>query len=141
MLAKTYPRLLVPTVCKNCPLPEEIMNVAGNTETETYPRLLGPTGVDILVSIEFPSTHKITMKVLKFILAVIMVLAVVHVERNLGGRVLNMEEQLNLMSLDNKGPVTPSGPSTCTYIPRTGGKNCPPLEEMDVAGNFQHRAH
>lgn len=81
------------------------------------------------------------MKVLKFILAVILILGVVHVERNLGGRVLNMEEQLKLMSLDNKGPVTPSGPSTCTYIPRTGGKNCPPLEEMDVAGNFQHRAH
>jgi len=75
------------------------------------------------------------MKVLNFILALILVLAVVHVEPNLAGRALNMNE---LLSLDNKGPVTPSGPSTCTYIPRTGGKNCPPLEQMDVAGNVQH---
>jgi len=73
------------------------------------------------------------MKVVKFILAFILVLAVVHVEPNIG-RVLKMEEELKLMSLDNKGPVTPSGPST-------GGKNCPPLEEMDVAGNFHHHAH
>ncbi|KAG4908303.1 hypothetical protein JHK86_056787 [Glycine max] len=59
---------------------------------------------------------------------------------NLAVRVLNMKEQLNLMSLD-KGPVTPSGPSTCTYIPGTGGKNCPPLEEMNVAGNYvQHHS-
>ncbi|CAJ1976520.1 unnamed protein product [Sphenostylis stenocarpa] len=78
------------------------------------------------------------MKVLNFLLAFILLVAVVHVEPNLAGRVLNMNEPLNLMSLDNKGPVTPSGPSTCTYIPRTGGKNCPPLEEMNVAGNFQH---
>ncbi|KAK8472031.1 hypothetical protein PHAVU_002G096366 [Phaseolus vulgaris] len=69
------------------------------------------------------------MKVLNFILSLILLLAVVHVEPNLAGRALNMNE---LLSLDNKGPVTPSGPSTCTYIPRTGGKNCPPLEEMDV---------
>ncbi|XP_014628042.1 protein PIN-LIKES 3 [Glycine max] len=80
------------------------------------------------------------MKVLEFILALILVLAVVHVQPNLAVRVLNMKEQLNLMSLD-KGPVTPSGPSTCTYIPGTGGKNCPPLEEMNVAGNYvQHHS-
>ncbi|KAG4908304.1 hypothetical protein AAZX31_20G188400 [Glycine max] len=78
------------------------------------------------------------MKVLNFILALILLVAVVHVQPNLAGRVLNMKEQLNLMSLD-KGPVTPSGPSTCTYIPRTGGRNCPPVEEMNnVAGNAQH---
>jgi len=47
-----------------------------------------------------------------------------------------MKEQLNLMSLD-KGPVPPSGPSTCTYIPGTNGKNCPPFEEINVAGNIQ----
>jgi len=76
------------------------------------------------------------MKVLNFILALILLLAVVHVKPNLAGRVLSMKEQLNLMSLD-KGPVPPSGPSTCTYIPGTGGKNCPPLEEMNVAGNLQ----
>lgn len=33
------------TVGKNCPIPEEIMNVARKTETETYPRLVVPTGV------------------------------------------------------------------------------------------------
>ena len=69
-------------------------------------------------------------------MALILLLAVVHVEPNLAGRVLSMKEQLNLVSLD-KGPVPPSGPSTCTYIPGTGGKNCPPLEEMNVAGNLQ----
>ncbi|TKY51844.1 hypothetical protein E2542_SST23363 [Spatholobus suberectus] len=77
------------------------------------------------------------MKVLNFILALILVLAVVHVQPNLAGRVLNMKEQLNLISLD-KGHVTPSGPSTCTYIPGSGGKNCPPVKEMNVAGNAQH---
>ncbi|BAT94704.1 hypothetical protein LR48_Vigan09g111100 [Vigna angularis] len=75
------------------------------------------------------------MKVVNFILALILVLAV-HVEPNLAGRVLSMKKQLNLMSLD-KGPVPPSGPSTCTYIPGTNGKNCPPFEESNVAGNFQ----
>ncbi|KAL9277173.1 hypothetical protein ACSQ67_025275 [Phaseolus vulgaris] len=65
------------------------------------------------------------MKVLNFILALIVFLAVVHVEPNLASRVLNMKEQLNLVSVDDKGPVPPSGPSTCTYIPGTGGKNCP----------------
>lgn len=75
------------------------------------------------------------MKVLNFILALILVLAL-HVEPNLAGRVFGMKEQLNLMSLD-KGPVPPSGPSTCTYIPGTSGKNCPPFEEINVAGNFQ----
>ncbi|KAL5139176.1 Protein PIN-LIKES 3 [Glycine soja] len=77
--------------------------------------------------------------VLNFILALILLVAVVHVQPSLAGRVLNMKEKLSLMSLD-KGPVTPSGPSTCTYIPGTGGKNCPPLEEMNVAGNFHHHS-
>ncbi|KAG4997821.1 hypothetical protein JHK82_028593 [Glycine max] len=57
---------------------------------------------------------------------------------NLAGRVLNMKEQLSLVSLDDKGPVTPSGPSTCTYIPGTGGTNCPPVKEINVAGNALH---
>ncbi|KAL2325074.1 hypothetical protein Fmac_024132 [Flemingia macrophylla] len=78
------------------------------------------------------------MKVLNSIFALILVLVVIHVQPNLAGRVLNMkEQQLNLMTLD-KGPVTPSGPSTCTYIPGSGGRNCPPLNEMNVAGNIQH---
>jgi len=79
------------------------------------------------------------MKFLNFILALIVFLAVVHVEPNLATRVLNTKEQLSLVSVDEKGPVPPSGPSTCTHIPGTGGKNCPPLEEiMNVAGNTLH---
>ncbi|QCE07673.1 hypothetical protein DEO72_LG9g2693 [Vigna unguiculata] len=70
------------------------------------------------------------MKVLNFILALIFFLAVVDVEPNLAIRVLNMMEQPSLVSVEDKGPVPPSGPSTCTYIPRTGGKNCPPFEEI-----------
>ncbi|RDX67947.1 hypothetical protein CR513_53118, partial [Mucuna pruriens] len=79
------------------------------------------------------------MKVLNFILALILVLGVVHVEPTLGGRVLNKKEQQNLISLD-KGPVPPSGPSTCTYIPGSGGTYCPPVEEMNVAGNAQYHS-
>ncbi|TKY51843.1 hypothetical protein E2542_SST23362 [Spatholobus suberectus] len=91
--------------------------------------------INCLASTRF-QTH--SMRVLNFILALILVLVVFHVQPNLAGRVLNMKEQLNLMSLD-KGPVTPSGPSTCTYIPGSGGTNCP-LKEMNVAGNVQHHS-
>ncbi|KAL2325075.1 hypothetical protein Fmac_024133 [Flemingia macrophylla] len=80
------------------------------------------------------------MKVLNIILTLILVLAVVYVQPSLAGRVLNMKEQVNLMSLDDKGPVTPSGPSTCTYIPGSGGTNCPPEKEMNVAGNSHHHS-
>ncbi|KAK7391638.1 hypothetical protein VNO78_20055 [Psophocarpus tetragonolobus] len=75
------------------------------------------------------------MKVLNFMLVLILFLALVHVQPNVAGRVLNMKEQL--VSLD-KDSVIPSGPSTCTYIPRTGGRNCPPLEEMNIARKVQH---
>ncbi|CAJ1976519.1 unnamed protein product [Sphenostylis stenocarpa] len=82
-----------------------------------------------------------TMKVLNFILALILFVAVVHVEPNLASRVLKMKERVSLVSLDNKGPVPPSGPSTCTYIPGTGGKNCPPVEEiMNVEENTRHHS-
>ncbi|KAK7343999.1 hypothetical protein VNO77_13183 [Canavalia gladiata] len=81
------------------------------------------------------------MKVLNITLAMILLLVAVQVQPNLGGRVLKMKQQLSLMSLD-KGPVTPSGPSGCTYIPGTGGTHCPaPVEEMNVAGNVQHHNH
>nr|KYP60785.1 hypothetical protein KK1_023198 [Cajanus cajan] len=78
------------------------------------------------------------MKVLNIILTLILVLAIIHVQPNLAGRVLNMKEQL--MSLDDKGPVPPSGPSTCTYIPGSGGTNCPPVKEINVAGNSHHHS-
>ncbi|RDX88600.1 hypothetical protein CR513_29780, partial [Mucuna pruriens] len=75
------------------------------------------------------------MRVINFILALIVVVAVVHVEPNLGGRVLNMKEEVSLVSLD-KGPVPPSGPSGCTYIPGSGGTHCHG-KEINVAGNSQ----
>ncbi|KAK7391637.1 hypothetical protein VNO78_20054 [Psophocarpus tetragonolobus] len=81
------------------------------------------------------------MKVLNLSFVLILLLAMVHVEPSLAGRVLNMKEDLSLMSLENKGAVTPSGPSTCTYIPGTGGTNCPPVQEMNVAQHIQHHSH
>ncbi|KAK7268729.1 hypothetical protein RIF29_21437 [Crotalaria pallida] len=73
------------------------------------------------------------------VLALLLILILVHVEPNLGGRVLNVKKQLSLQSLD-KGPVPPSGPSGCTYIPGSGGTHCP-VEEMNIAGDAtkQHR--
>jgi len=82
------------------------------------------------------------MKVLNFIFAVVLLAAVVDVVPTLAGRVLKMKEEGSLISIDDKGPVPPSGPSTCTYIPRTGGTNCPPLKEMNiVAENTEHHSH
>lgn len=72
-----------------------------------------------------------TRVLLNVVLSLLLLLAMVHVEPSLGGRVLNTK--LSLQSLD-KGPVTPSGPSGCTYIPGSGGTPCP-VEEMNVAGN------
>lgn len=74
------------------------------------------------------------MRVLNIVLVVLLLLTIMHVEPNFGGRILKMEKkELRLQSLD-KGPVPPSGPSGCTYIPGSGGTNCP-VKEMNVAGN------
>ncbi|KAK7278500.1 hypothetical protein RJT34_23530 [Clitoria ternatea] len=72
---------------------------------------------------------------LNFVLALILLIVVVHVQPNQAGRVLKMKQKLNLMSLD-KGPVTPSGPSGCTYVPGSGGTNCH-WKQMNVAGKAQ----
>lgn len=37
-----------------------------------------------------------------------------------------------------RGPVTPSGPSGCTYIPGSGGSPCP-VKEMNFAGKGSRR--
>lgn len=66
------------------------------------------------------TTMKIFLKLL-----LLLFLTLVHVQQNQGGRIL--EKQLWLQSLD-KGPVPPSGPSGCTYIPGTGGNRCPPVK-------------
>ncbi|KAJ1409461.1 hypothetical protein SESBI_22751 [Sesbania bispinosa] len=48
--------------------------------------------------------------------------------------------RVELEALD-KGPVPPSGPSGCTYIPGSGGTgtgtHCP-VNQMNVAGSTQH---
>ena len=77
------------------------------------------------------------MRVLNVVLALLLLLAIVHVQPNLAGRVLNTKKNLRLQVLD-KGPVTPSGPSGCTFIPGSGGTKCPPVKEMNVAGNVHH---
>ena len=54
-------------------------------------------------------------------------------------RLLVEEKQARLQSLQ-KGPVPPSGPSGCTYIPGSGGKNCPTaINGINAAGNAFHR--
>lgn len=77
------------------------------------------------------------MRVLNVALALLLLLTIMHVQPNLAGRVLNIEKnQLRLQSLD-KGPVPPSGPSGCSYIPGSGGTNCL-VKEMNVAGDVTH---
>ncbi|AES60360.1 hypothetical protein MtrunA17_Chr1g0168241 [Medicago truncatula] len=69
------------------------------------------------------------------VLVFLLLLTIIHVRPNLGVRVLNMKE-LRLQALD-KGPVAPSGPSGCTFIPGSGGTHCP-IEERNVAGHTKH---
>ncbi|KAL5068303.1 hypothetical protein RYX36_019190 [Vicia faba] len=80
------------------------------------------------------------MKVLNVILVLVLVITIAYVEPNIASRVLNTKNKLQLQSLD-KGPVTPSGPSGCTFIPGSGGTNCP-VKEMNVAGkDYQRRGY
>ncbi|MED6131601.1 hypothetical protein PIB30_011203 [Stylosanthes scabra] len=79
------------------------------------------------------------MRVLKIVLALFLLLSIVHVQPNQAIRVMNMKKQLGLMETLDKGPVPPSGPSSCTFIPGSGGTRCPPVNEMNVAGNVRHR--
>ncbi|PIA45273.1 hypothetical protein AQUCO_01700662v1 [Aquilegia coerulea] len=39
-----------------------------------------------------------------------------------------------------RGPVPPSGPSGCTYIPGNGGPSCPPINGKKLAGSGFARA-
>lgn len=82
------------------------------------------------------------MRVLNVVLVLVMLLAIMHVRPNLGGRVLiNMDkkDELRLQALD-KGPVPPSGPSGCSYIPGSGGTHCL-VKEMHVASNTNKHHH
>ncbi|KAK4586175.1 hypothetical protein RGQ29_023394 [Quercus rubra] len=86
------------------------------------------------------------MRLLSKVLAVLLVLFLLqHVQiqsckasRLLykGGELLHKE--LRLQSLQ-RGPVAPSGPSGCTYIPGTNGPGCP-VNEMHYARNALPRA-
>ncbi|KAK7393662.1 hypothetical protein VNO78_22223 [Psophocarpus tetragonolobus] len=77
------------------------------------------------------------MRVLNILLVLLLFLTIMQAQPNLGARVLNMENNpLRLESL-SKGPVTPSGPSGCTYISGSGGTRCP-LKEMNVVGITKH---
>lgn len=75
---------------------------------------------------------------LNIVFVLLLLLTIIYVRPNLGVRVLNMKE-LRLQALD-KGPVAPSGPSGCTFIPGSGGTHCP-VEEMNVAGHTNHHHH
>ena len=77
------------------------------------------------------------MRTLNIVL-LLLLLTIMYVRPNHGVRVLNMKE-LRLQALD-KGPVAPSGPSGCTFIPGSGGTHCP-IEEMNVAGHVKHHHH
>ncbi|EXB55555.1 hypothetical protein L484_017428 [Morus notabilis] len=82
------------------------------------------------------------MGLLNIALAILLLLVLVHSEQSSASRVLNdhkeglvKEEKLGLgfQSLP-RGPVPPSGSSGCTYIPGSGGPNCP-LGEKHYAGD------
>lgn len=80
------------------------------------------------------------MRVFNIVLILLLVLTIMYVRPSLGGRVLNMEKwkELRLQALD-KGPVTPSGPSGCSFISGSGGTHCP-IKEMNVAGHAWRKA-
>ncbi|KAK7819857.1 hypothetical protein CFP56_039501 [Quercus suber] len=86
------------------------------------------------------------MRLLNKVLAVLLVLFLLqHVQiqsckasRLLykGGELLHKEPRLQSLQ---RGPVAPSGPSGCTYIPGTNGPGCP-VNEMHYARNALPRA-
>ncbi|KAL3506059.1 hypothetical protein ACH5RR_031441 [Cinchona calisaya] len=78
---------------------------------------------------------------------IIFVLFFLHLQPGQATRVLHGQEkelmekaQILLQSLP-KGPVPPSDPSGCTYIPGSGGTGCP-IKQMNFAGGggALHRA-
>ncbi|GKU86301.1 hypothetical protein SLE2022_246910 [Rubroshorea leprosula] len=56
--------------------------------------------------------------------------------RPLDGELWGMKDELVFPSLQ-RGPVTPSGPNPCTYIPGGGSGNCH-LNGVNVAGHVFH---
>lgn len=107
-------------------------------------KTITPSYENIHTSLSFLSPK--IMRLLNKVLAVLLVLFLLqHVQiqsckasRLLykGGELLRKE--IGLQSLQ-RGPVAPSGPSGCTYIPGTNGPGCP-VNEMHYARNALPRA-
>ncbi|KAJ7979919.1 putative Transmembrane protein [Quillaja saponaria] len=84
------------------------------------------------------------MSLLNLVLALVLLLTLtLHLQPTQASRELHdkgklIDKELVMQSLP-KGPVPPSGPSGCTYIPGSGGTSCP-VKQMNVAGNVFSRA-
>ena len=86
------------------------------------------------------------MGLLNTALAILLLLSLLHFEPSTASRVLYDHKEelimvtkgLEFQSLP-RGPVPPSGPSGCTYVPGSGGSNCP-LGEKHYVGDSFHRA-
>ncbi|GFP95887.1 hypothetical protein PHJA_001732900 [Phtheirospermum japonicum] len=82
------------------------------------------------------------MRHLKVISALILSVIILFAQLGTGSRILLHDHQRATLSNEKKGlfvislqkgPVPPSGPSGCTYIPGGGG-HCPPINGMHFAG-------
>lgn len=67
--------------------------------------------------------------IVSFILGMLLLLQYNQFQVCKGGRILNEKPSAGLQSLE-RGPVPPSGPSGCTYIPGSSGTKCPNIAEM-----------
>ncbi|PON53260.1 hypothetical protein PanWU01x14_203730 [Parasponia andersonii] len=85
------------------------------------------------------------MGILNTTLAVVLLISLLHFEPSRASRVLyehHHEEGLIMKGLEfqslPRGPVPPSGPSGCTYIPGSGGSNCQLGEKHYVVDSIRH---
>ncbi|KAL6343595.1 hypothetical protein AAG906_024960 [Vitis piasezkii] len=79
------------------------------------------------------------MKLLNIVFAIAVLLLVLQVRPYTASRILYEQEEKIVAESLQRGPVPPSGPSGCTYIPGGGGPNCP-VQEMHFAGDALPRA-
>lgn len=80
-------------------------------------------------------------------LALLLLLSLLNLEPSRASRVLYndhdqeglrmVKKRLGFQSLP-RGPVPPSGPSGCTYIPGSGGPNCPLGAKHHVGDSLRH---
>ena len=78
------------------------------------------------------------MGLFNLVFAMAVLLLLLHVRPYTASRILYEQEAEILMESLQRGPVPPSGPSGCTYIPGNGGPNCP-VQEMHFAGGGHPR--